>query len=192
MAEAFDAARIRTSGEPFHIADQVDLITANLQGNFSGSQTGVVAYYSGDGSRINSQLSWFDRSGNKLGTVGEPGNFVKPAISPDGHALAVDRLDSQSGAYGIWQYDLGRGSPTRFTFEAVTGTLSVARRRQYPPVTTPATLKSIGNQPAATRRRRSSSNRLSISSPVIGHAMVAISSTIKSTPSQSMTYGLSL
>ena len=118
MAEAFDAARIRTSGEPFHIADQVDLITANLQGSFSASQTGVVAYYSGDASRINSQLSWFDRSGNKLGTVGEPGNFVKPAISPDGHTLAVDRLDSQSGTYGIWQYDLGRGSPTRFTFEA--------------------------------------------------------------------------
>jgi serine/threonine protein kinase len=118
MAEAFDAAHIRTSGEPFHIADQVDLITANLQGSFSASQTGVVAYYSGDGSRINSQLSWFDRSGNKLGTVGEPGNFVKPAISPDGHTLAVDRLDPQSGAYGIWQFELGRGTPTRLTFDA--------------------------------------------------------------------------
>jgi Tol biopolymer transport system component len=118
MAEAFDAAGLRTRGEPFHIADQVDLITANLQGSFSASQTGVVAYYSGDASRISAQLSWFDRSGNKLATVGEPGNFVKPAISPDGHTLAVDRLDSQSGAYGIWQYDLGRGSATRFTFEA--------------------------------------------------------------------------
>ena len=117
MAEAFDAANLRTSGEPFHIADGVDLITANLQGSFSASQTGVVTYYSGEGSRINTQLSWFDRSGNKLEDVGEPGNFVKPAISPDGHTLAVDRLDSRSGTYGIWQYDLLRGGPTRFTFQ---------------------------------------------------------------------------
>lgn len=118
MAQAFDAGRLRATGEPFQIADQVDLITANLQGSFSASQTGVVAYYSGDASRINSQLAWFDRSGKKLGTVGEPGNYVKPAISPDGRSLAVDRLDPRSGTYGIWQYDLGRDNPTRLTFDA--------------------------------------------------------------------------
>jgi eukaryotic-like serine/threonine-protein kinase len=118
MAQAFDPARLRTSGEPFQIADQVDLITANLQGSFSASQTGVVAFYSGDASRINSQLAWFDRSGHRLGTVGDPGNFVKPAISPDGHTLAVDRLDPRSGAYGIWEYDLGRDNATRLTFDA--------------------------------------------------------------------------
>jgi serine/threonine protein kinase len=118
MAETFDATRLRTSGEPFHVADQVGLIAANLQAAFSVSETGVVAYYSGEGSRLNSQLTWFDRNGKTLGTVGEPGSFVKPAISPDGRLLAVDRLDEQSGAYDVWQYDLARGSPTRVTFDA--------------------------------------------------------------------------
>jgi serine/threonine protein kinase len=118
MAEAFDATRLRSSGEPFQVADHVDLITANLQAGFSVSETGVVAYYSGDGSRLNSQLTWFDRSGKTAGTVGEPGSFVKPAISPDGRMLAVDRLDAQSGAYDVWEYDLARGSPTRVTFDA--------------------------------------------------------------------------
>ncbi|HEY2018589.1 MAG TPA: protein kinase, partial [Bryobacteraceae bacterium] len=118
MAEPFDAARLRSTGELLHIADQVDLIVANLQGSFSASETGALAYYSGDGGRSNSQLTWFDRTGQKLGTVGEPGSFVKPVISPDGGTLAVDRLDPQSGAYDVWQYDLGRGSPTRFTFGA--------------------------------------------------------------------------
>jgi serine/threonine protein kinase/Tol biopolymer transport system component len=118
MAEAFDAAHLRTSGEPFHVADQVDLITANLQGSFSASETGVLTYYSGYGSRLNSQLTWFDRSGKVLGTVGEPGSFVKPAISPDGRTLAVDRLDSLSGSYDIWYYDLARGNSTRVTFDS--------------------------------------------------------------------------
>ena len=118
MAEPFDAAQLRTKGEQFHVADEVDLISANLQGSFSVSETGVVAYYSGQGSRINTQLSWFDRQGNKVGTIGDPGNFVKPVISPDGRMLAVDQLDPRSGAYGIWQYDLARGSSTRVTFDS--------------------------------------------------------------------------
>lgn len=117
MAETFDVRRLRASGEPFRVAADVDHIVANLQGSFSVSPSGAIAYYSGDASRINQQLAWFDRSGKKRGTVGEPGNYIKPAISPDGRTMAVDRLDPLSGAYGIWQCDLARGSPTRFTFE---------------------------------------------------------------------------
>jgi Tol biopolymer transport system component len=116
MAEAFDAGRLRTSGEPFPIAGQVDSITGNVQGSFSVSETGVVAHYSG-GAGLNSQLTWYDRRGTRLEAMGEPGNYIKPAISPDGAALAVDRLDSQSGAYDLWLYDLARGTPSRFTFD---------------------------------------------------------------------------
>ena len=117
MAETFDAAHLRTSGEPFPVAGQVDLIVGNVQGNFSASGTGTVAYFSGGGGGSNSQLTWFDRTGKKLGVLGEPGSFVQPAISPDGGTLAVDRLDPQSGTNDVWQYDLARGTPSRFTFD---------------------------------------------------------------------------
>ena len=116
MAERFDANGLETSGEPFPVSDPVDLITGNVQGNFTASANGLLAYYSGGGGG-NSQLTWFDRSGKKLGAVGEPGSFVKPAISPDGRALAVDRLDPKSGTNDVWEYDLVRGTATRLTFD---------------------------------------------------------------------------
>jgi hypothetical protein len=34
-------------------------------------------------------LTWFDREGRMAGTVGFPGEFSGPAISPDGSWLAV-------------------------------------------------------------------------------------------------------
>ena len=118
MAEAFDPGRLRSTGDPFRIADGVELISANLQASFSASESGAVAYYSGQGNLLNSQLGWFDRSGKQTGSLGEPGTFVKPAISPDGRTLAVDRLDSQTGSYDIWLYELPRGNATRLTFDA--------------------------------------------------------------------------
>jgi serine/threonine-protein kinase len=65
------------------------------------------------------QLSWFDRSGASQGTLGKPGYFQWPAISPDGKTVAVDRGDpqQQGGPMDIWLYDLARGgADSRFTF----------------------------------------------------------------------------
>jgi len=116
MAEPFDADRAQIGGEPFPVAQPVDLITANVQGSFSASATGTLAYYSG-GAALNSQLTWFDRSGKNVGTIGEPGSFVQPSLSPDGSALAVDRLNSALGSYDVWEYHLVRGTASRLTFD---------------------------------------------------------------------------
>jgi len=124
MAEPFDAARLTTTGEPFQVANQVELIAANLQASFSASETGALAYYTGNGSLLNNQMTWFDRSGNKIGTIGEEGTFLKPAISPDGRTMMADRLDSQTGSYDLWLYDLARGTSTRLTFDS--------RQNSYP------------------------------------------------------------
>jgi Tol biopolymer transport system component/predicted Ser/Thr protein kinase len=117
MAAPFDEKRLRTGGDPIPIAEPVDLITGNVQGSFTVSTTGMAAYYSAGGAGPNSQLTWVDRSGKKLSTVGEPGSFVKPAIAPDGSALAVDRIDPQSGTTDVWAFDLVRGTSSRLTFD---------------------------------------------------------------------------
>ena len=39
-------------------------------------------------------LTWFDRCGKVLGTVGTPGDLLWPAISPDGNTVVVDRRRS--------------------------------------------------------------------------------------------------
>jgi Tol biopolymer transport system component len=114
MAQPFDASRIQTTGDPFPIADKVDFTTI-LGGLFSVSQNGVLAYLSSFGTG-NVQLSWFDRGGKPLGTVGAPGDLFTPAISPDGKKVAVRRSDQQAATTDIWLHDLARGTASRFTF----------------------------------------------------------------------------
>jgi eukaryotic-like serine/threonine-protein kinase len=72
---------------------------------FSVSATGLVAYRRG---APVTQLGWFDRSGQPLGTLATPvehdgGTFSHPSISPDGRRVAVNR-DTQEGA-DIWLLD---------------------------------------------------------------------------------------
>ena len=113
MAQPFDAGSIQTTADPFPIAEKVDFL-ANLGGFFSVSQNGLLAYLSSSGG--NMQLSWFDRGGKPLGTVGAPGNVFSPSISPDASTVAVDRSDSEGGNIDIWLHDLARGATSRFTF----------------------------------------------------------------------------
>jgi len=116
MAQPFDAAGLRTTGDPFPAAEQVDYVRSTIQGQFAVSQTGVLAYYSG-GAAPSSQLTWFDRGGKPLGTVGPPGIMESPAISPDGGTVAVDRLDAQLGTFDLWLHDLAHATDSRFTFD---------------------------------------------------------------------------
>jgi Tol biopolymer transport system component len=57
-----------------------------------------------------------DRTGNRLGTVGDPGQYQAPALSPDETQLAV-AIRAQGGAPEIWIYDLERNLGYRFTFD---------------------------------------------------------------------------
>jgi Tol biopolymer transport system component len=62
------------------------------------------------------QLTWFDRMGKRLGTVGNPGLHFYPRLSPDQRTLAVDAVDSETSAFHVWLYPLDSGAPARFTF----------------------------------------------------------------------------
>jgi len=107
LARRFDAERGQLTGEPLTVADQVGLDA------FSVSQTGVVAFRSA--TTVRRQLTWFDRSGKAVGTLGEPddNDLLDPTISPDGRRVAVDRL--VQGNRDIWILDGTR--MTRLTFD---------------------------------------------------------------------------
>jgi Tol biopolymer transport system component len=67
---------------------------------------------------IQGQLTWFDRTGKVLGTIGDPGLYRTLAISPDGKRVAFERADPQNFPHhDIWLYDSARGVTTRFTFD---------------------------------------------------------------------------
>lgn len=124
MAQPFDASSAHLKGEPLPIVEQVRFDALNLTGRFSVSRNGVLAYLSGSmtsgfpgGPAGRVQLTWFDRSGRVTGTVGEPGVITWPSISPDGRAVAFDRVD-QNGHSDIWLYDQARRTESRFTLDS--------------------------------------------------------------------------
>ena len=58
-------------------------------------------------------LSWTDQQGNPQGTLGDPGDYSAPAISPDGNRVAVGAGPPDSR--DIWILDATRSM--RFTFD---------------------------------------------------------------------------
>jgi Tol biopolymer transport system component len=64
---------------------------------------------------IDGRLTWFDRQGKTVGTIGEPGLYRTLAISPDGKRIAVERTDPQTQNKDIWLLDAAGGAATRFT-----------------------------------------------------------------------------
>ncbi|HXZ27364.1 MAG TPA: hypothetical protein VEG08_05120, partial [Terriglobales bacterium] len=112
LAQSFDPRRGKLSGEaaPVNAEAQFDLST--WHGIFSASETGVLAYQAG-GAGAGTRLIWYDRSGKKLGTVGERQSYSNMRLSPDGRRLAVAAGDPNSD---IFIFDLERGVKTRLTF----------------------------------------------------------------------------
>jgi Tol biopolymer transport system component len=85
---------------------------------FTASETGVLAYRSGSGV-VASQLTWFDRTGRQIGTVGQPALQGDLDLSPDGRRASVNIMDQIRRTEDIWIYDLARGLRERLTFDAV-------------------------------------------------------------------------
>ena len=115
MGQAFDLDKLQLSGDPFPVAEQVGFDLSTFQTYFSASQTGVLAYSAATGGKT--QLTWIDRGGKEIGPVGQPANYIRPSLSPDGKRVAVDGSDLQ-GNRDVWLIDLASGKPTRFTFDA--------------------------------------------------------------------------
>ena len=115
MAQPFDPQRLQLAGEPLQVADSLPSGGARPM---SASLTGTLAYRAG-APVAERYLTWFDRTGKLLETVGEPGEFNTVALSPDGTRVAVSRVDSaQNGAANdLWTHEFARGTRTRLTFD---------------------------------------------------------------------------
>jgi eukaryotic-like serine/threonine-protein kinase len=64
---------------------------------------------------VEGRLTWFDRRGNVVGAVGEPGQYRTLTISPDGKRVAFERTDPRTQNRDIWVLDFASGASTRFT-----------------------------------------------------------------------------
>ena len=111
VARRFDASRGAVVGDPVTVADALAIDATATVGAYSVSAAGLVTYRAGDVGRV--QLTWFDRAGQALGTLGTPdATQFDPALSPDGRQVAVQR--TAQGNTDLWLVDAAR--TRRFTF----------------------------------------------------------------------------
>jgi serine/threonine protein kinase len=123
VAQPFDLERLELTGDAVAIAEQV--MTgggSGIRGAFTVSETGVLAYQPGSaemGGNADplSQLVWFDRSGKRIGALGDPARFRNAQLAPDGRRVAVNLFDTSRRTRDIWLVDTARGIRTRFTFD---------------------------------------------------------------------------
>jgi eukaryotic-like serine/threonine-protein kinase len=111
VVHPFDAASARLVGSPVPLVEGVAQFA--LAGAFSASQNGALVYLpaGGEGSR----LSWFDRSGRAINSVGAPSEYSDVCLSPDGGRAAVGIADPRTGLEDIWIFRFPEGTPTRLT-----------------------------------------------------------------------------
>jgi dipeptidyl aminopeptidase/acylaminoacyl peptidase len=106
-AQTFDAARGEISGDPVAISEDVGLFTASTTGTLVSRQT----------SAEQTQLTWFDRGGKALGTLGPAGDYWGIQLSLDDTRVAAVYHRALSGYFAIWLIDVARNLSTPFSLE---------------------------------------------------------------------------
>ena len=113
VAQPFDPSAGRFTGEPETLSEAVQYDAGLWRANLSASANGMLVYASGASSGIEI-LTWFDRSGKRLGTVGDPASFFDLDLSLDEKHLAVSEANASNAT--IWIHDLNSKLKTRLTF----------------------------------------------------------------------------
>jgi len=114
MALELNPKTLERSGEPVPVADGVLFDSDFARSMFTVSNTGLLAYYAG-AAHSQQKLTWFDRRGERVGTLGKEGVFGFFRISPDGKRVAVPVKDATALAPGTWIDEVTRDVQTRLT-----------------------------------------------------------------------------
>lgn len=126
VGQEFDVSKRSLVGTPFVVASRllVGIGGGHPRAAVSASRNGVLAYRT----RVetgSTDLVWFDRTGKRLGTVGQSEEYSNPALSPDEKKLVVSRMDPQIRTRDLWLYDFSSGAFSRFTFGSADETNAV-------------------------------------------------------------------
>jgi len=104
----FSIETLKPTAEPFPIAENAGRPSVAID------RTLVAVDLRGSGQQ---QLVWLDRSGRKLGTIGQPQQgILHPALSPDGGRVVVAAFEEGTNL-DIWVHEVDRALKTRLTFD---------------------------------------------------------------------------
>jgi Tol biopolymer transport system component len=116
VAQSFDLHSNTLAGEPRIVSDAVQYFAQTNFAVFTVAGTTLVAQTGMGKGANNSQLTWFDRHGKQVGTVGGPDQVANPKLSPDGRRVAVDQTDTDGRHVNIWVHDLVNNGVARIGF----------------------------------------------------------------------------
>jgi hypothetical protein len=116
VAVAFDVNRATISGGTRVIANTVAFQPSTYWSALTAAENGTLIYNTSTGSAL-SALTWMDRSGKRLGQVGEPAVQCNPTLSPDGSRVAVDISDAKANNVDVWLVSTVGAGASRFTFD---------------------------------------------------------------------------
>jgi Tol biopolymer transport system component len=117
MAQRFDPFSFALSGEPQQVATPVGSFIDRAL--FFVSRNGTIVYAAG-APVFAVQLTWVDRQGRLVRTVGKPDLYSTAVRSPDGTKAAIVKVDlgSASDKREIYLLDLERDTQTLFWFKS--------------------------------------------------------------------------
>jgi eukaryotic-like serine/threonine-protein kinase len=114
LAQRFDLDTVSLTGEPMIVLNGVDYNPPSIQAFFQASADGRVVVARSVGSS-ETRLVWYNRNGDETGTLGPPGEYAQPRISPDGTRVLFQRPDPQTGNRDLWYMEIVRRITSRLT-----------------------------------------------------------------------------
>ncbi|HTR97420.1 MAG TPA: protein kinase [Candidatus Acidoferrales bacterium] len=111
MAQRFDPGSGAVRGEAIPTREIVYRDGSTWRTPVTASRNGVLVY--GVGGAAPCHVTWFDRSGQVVRTLGEPGNYFNLALSVDGRRLVSERQVQPNA--DLWVEDLATGGISRLT-----------------------------------------------------------------------------
>jgi serine/threonine protein kinase len=116
MGVPFDPSRLQITGEVFPVAEGVGTAGNTSFAAYSVSNNGVLVYGNGGLGAKGDEMEWMDRTGKRIGAVGQPAQMVGARLSPDGKKVLLSIFNLARDASDLWLLDVERGVPSRNTF----------------------------------------------------------------------------
>ena len=118
VAQPFDPDRLKLSGTPQLVRNRLFAATTGGTPGFSLSSSGVLAVDRPP--PVVHQLTWMDRIGRVLETIGPAAAIIDFALAPDERRVAAGVNDDDSLKRDLWLFDPQREHGTRLTFQVDT------------------------------------------------------------------------
>ena len=115
-AQPFDPSTLSLSGERIRVVESIGAGTGHpVNYSFSVSADGSVVAVANRPYLMPSRLTWFDRSGARLGALGDAGHLFGFSVAPDRAQVVLEKLDTRANSIDPWimQVDSAFTAPLR-------------------------------------------------------------------------------